>query len=573
MIVFGLFIIIIFAIIASAASLGDDQPVFVKPNSILYMDFSKTIIERGTNNPFSNIDIVGLNTKKSLGLNQILAAIDKASSDDNIKGILLELSDVPAGYASVEPIRKRLIDFRKSGKFVYAFGDNYSQKAYYLATAADQIIVNPQGYIEFKGLYSEIMFFKGALEKLDVDAQVVRHGKYKSAVEPFTEANMSEANRIQTEMLLNSIWSNIIKEIAAARNLNVDSLNLFADSLLANHAANAFKLKMVDKLMYKDELLTLLKEKSGIAPDDELISIDLSKYIKTLSQSQQGSNQIAVIYANGEISSGDGDEETIGSDGLSKAIRNARQDSSIKAIVLRINSPGGDALASEIIWREVYLANKVKPVVVSMSDLAASGGYYIACPARVIYAEPSTITGSIGVFGIIPNLQKLFNEKLGITFDEVKTNEHSDYISVNKPLSDFDRMVLLNQIEHIYSTFIQRVSDGRKIPVNLVDSIGQGRIWSGIDARRIHLVDSLGGLREAINGAAILAGINEYSIVELPIQKDPFEELMNELLGIESMNSSLAEQLGEYYSIFTTLKSLSTWSGVQARLPFVMIIH
>lgn len=575
MIVFGLFIIIIFAIIASAASFGEDQPVFVKPNSILFMDLSKTIIERGNDNPFDNFDLAGFKSTKTLGLNQILAAIDKASSDDNIKGILLELSDIPAGYATIEPIRNHLIAFRKSGKFVYAFGDNFSQKAYYLATAADQIIVNPHGYIEFKGLYSELMFFKGALEKLDVETQVVRHGKFKSAVEPFTEDKMSDANRIQTELVLNSIWSNIIKEIASARVISIDSLNLIADSLWANHASQALRLRMIDKTMYKDELLILLKEKVGIALEDDLASIELSKYIKTLNKNQNGSgsDQIAVIYANGEISSGEGDEESIGADGLSQTIRKARQDSSIKAIVLRINSPGGDALASEIIWREVYLANTVKPVVVSMSDLAASGGYYIACPARVIYAEPSTITGSIGVFGIIPNLQKLFNEKLGITFDEVKTNEHSDYISVNKPLSDFDRMVLLNQIETIYATFIQRVSDGRKIPVNMVDSIGQGRIWSGIDARRIHLIDSIGGLGEAISGAAILAGINEYSIVELPVQKDPIEELLNELLGIESMNATLIEQLGEYYSVFTTIKSLSKWSGVQARLPFVMIIH
>lgn len=567
--------VILIAVIASAASFGDDEEIVVEPNSIVYMNFSTPINERGTDNPFENFDFAGMKSGKSLGLNEIIASIDHAATDDNIKGIMMELSDVPAGYASIEPIREHLLDFRKSGKFVIAFGDNLSQKAYYLASAADQVILNPKGYIEFKGLYSELMFFKGSLEKLEVDPQIIRHGKFKSAVEPFTEDKMSSANRQQTEMLLNSIWNHVLKGIAASRSLSVDSLNIIADSLWVRQAEQALQFKLVDKLMYKDEVLALLKQKIGINADDDIVSMDINKYFKAIKNDLKRTDpdKIAVIYAVGEISSGEGDAESIGSDGLSKTIREARQDSSIKAIVLRINSPGGDALASEVIWREVYLANQVKPVVVSMSDLAASGGYYIACPAKVIYAEPSTITGSIGVFGIIPNMQKLFNNKLGITFDEVKTNAHSDFISVNKPMSDFDRMVLLNQIESIYATFIQRVSDGRKIPVNLVDSIGQGRIWSGIDARRIHLVDSIGDLNDAIAGAAKLVGISEYRVVELPYQKDPIQELIMELFGNSSIQSSLATELGEYYSLFKVFQSLSKIKGIQARMPFIMEIH
>jgi protease-4 len=563
---------VMMGVISGLMSSGDSE-IVVEDKTVLVIELNKAIVERTTDNPFENIDFASMKSDKSLGLNQILATIKYAATDERIGGILLDLSGLDAGYATIEAIRNQLDTFKASGKFVFAYGDSYSQKAFYLASIAQKLYLNPKGSIEFKGLYMESMFFKGALEKLEVDAQIIRHGKFKSAVEPFMLDKMSDANRLQLQTFANSLWGQVVDQISKSRAVNTASLNSIADSLLAWDASGALKYKLVDGLVYRDELESLLNTKSeteGGAP-----TLSLSDYYSSVKEKmfKYSENRIAVIYAFGEINNGKASYGTISGKAMSKTIRDAANDPAIKAIVLRVNSPGGDALASEMIWREVYLANKIKPVVVSMGDYAASGGYYISCAARRIYAEPTTLTGSIGVFGVIPNLQKMFNNKLGITFDGVKTNDHSDYIGVNKPMSDFDRAVIQKQIEDIYATFVQRVADGRKMTNADVDSIGQGRIWCGVDALRIGLVDELGGIDYAIAYAAKEAGISEYSIEELPIEKDFFTEFVENMQSDTRTADIMRSELGDFAPLFDAWQRATQMSGVQTRLPFFLIMH
>ncbi|PKP04457.1 MAG: signal peptide peptidase SppA, partial [Bacteroidetes bacterium HGW-Bacteroidetes-6] len=443
----------------------------------------------------------------------------------------------------------------------------------YLASVAQKVYLNPQGSIEFKGLYMESMFFKGALEKLEVDAQIIRHGKFKSAVEPFMLDKMSDANRIQLQTFANSLWGQVVAQISKSRTINTDSLNNIADSLLAWNAEGALQYKLVDGLIYRDELDALLQSKSEV--EGSVPTLSLADYYSSAKEkmNKYSENRIAVIYAFGEINNGKASYGTISGKAMSETIRNAAADPAIKAIVLRVNSPGGDALASEMIWREVYLANQIKPVVVSMGDYAASGGYYISCAARRIFAESTTLTGSIGVFGVIPNLQKMYNNKLGITFDGVKTNEHSDYIGVNKPMSEFDRSVIQKQIEDIYATFVQRVADGRGITNAEVDSIGQGRIWCGVDALQIGLVDELGGIDYAIAYAAKEAGITEYAIDELPVQKDFITEFVENMQSDTRAADIVRSELGDFAPLFDAWQRATQMSGVQTRLPFFLIMH
>jgi protease-4 len=456
-----------------------------------------------------------------------------------------------------------------------AYGENLSQKAYYLASAADLVFMNPLGYLEFKGIYMELMFFKNALTKLEVEAQIIRHGKFKSAVEPFMLEKMSDSNREQLSTYTDGIWNHILSGISESRGISVDELNLIADSLFTWDANGALKYKMVDGLIYRDELDDLIGEKTAVEEGKDISYLSLSNYYENIKAKLVSfkKDKIAVIYANGEIVNGNNSSDVIDGVFMSNCIREAREDSSIKAVVLRVNSPGGDALASDMIWREVYLTNEVKPVIVSMGDYAASGGYYISCAARKIYAEPTTLTGSIGVFGVIPNMEKMFNNKLGITFDNVKTNEHSDYISVTHPMSDFDKALVLKQIENIYSTFLQRVSEGRGMSVDAVDSIGQGRIWSGVDAKRIGLVDEMGGMYDAIAFAASEAGIEEYAIVELPKQKDFLDELLSDMSSQSSIQEKIQNELGVFAPLYKAYMHMQSVQGIQARLPYFIYVN
>lgn len=567
--------IIFFSMLVSAISFSKTETVMVKDNSVLVLKLDEPIPDRTSANPFSGFDFANMEAKNPQGLDNILKAINRAAKDEKIRGIFLDLTDIPAGMATLQEIRTALMEFKKSGKFILSYSDNYSQKAYYMATVADQVFVNPEGFVTFKGLASELMFFKGTLEKLDVKVQIIRHGKFKSAVEPFIGEKMSEANREQYSRLLMAIWGQMLEGISASRSIDNVMLNNFADSLKIRYAADGVKYKMVDKALYRDEVYDEFRTRLGIDGNKDISFVPLKKYIKTKGIKEKialGKEKIALIYAIGSIGAGQGNETAIGSDKLSESIRDARNDSSVKAIVLRINSPGGDALASEVIWREVVLAKKVKPVVVSMGDVAASGGYYIACGATKIYADPNTLTGSIGVFGVIPDLGKFFKEKLGITFDGVKTNAHSDYITTTRSMTPFETAVLTDQVEHIYQVFIGHVAEGRKLSIAQVDSIGQGRVWSGVDAKRIGLVDELGGLQEAIAEAAKLAGLTEYKIAKYPKFKDPFTQMIEEMIG-ESQTSRMKEVLGEDYIYYEYLQTLRNQKGVQARLPFEFVIY
>jgi len=566
---------LLIGIIVSAVSFSSKEEVKLSENTVLHIKLEGMLTDRSFNNPIQGFDFNSMKNKYEPGLNDILLNLKKAKTDPNIKGIFLDLNDVPAGISLLEEIRNALIDFKTSGKFIYSYSEMYSQKAYYLASVSDKIFLNKEGSIDFHGLGAEIMFFKGLLQKLDIDMQIIRHGKYKSAVEPFMLDKMSDANREQTRLFIGSIWNHIVKNISESRKIDIATLQNIADSLLVQNSSDALKYKFADQLVYKDEMIDALKSKLGLDAKKELKYVSLSKYndVKTADTKIKFSkNKIAVVYAVGAIEGGKGDDLTIGSERISEAIRDARSDSSVKAIVLRVNSPGGDALASEVIWREVNLAKKVKPVVVSMGDYAASGGYYIACAADKIIASPTTITGSIGVFGMIPNLQKLFNNKLGVNIDTVMTNRNAVGISGNRPLSSYQEKVIQNQIERIYTTFIGHVAEGRKLTVEQVDEIGQGRVWSGFDAKRIGLVDDFGGLDKAISEAVKLSKLSEYKVVEYPKQEEFFQQLIKSISGEETSGRILQNELGENYNIYKTIKSFSTMKVIQARLPYMIKI-
>jgi len=569
-----LLIFLIMMGIAGSMVSSADKAVEVKDNSILYMDLKNEIVDRASSNPFETLDLATFEPQKNLGLNEILKAIAKAKDDPRIKGILLEFDVVNAGAATTGEIREALREFKESGKFVVSYSDTYSQKAYYLASVADSIYLNPEGMVEWLGLRSEIMFYKKALEKLDVEPQIIRHGKFKSAVEPFMSERMSPENREQTLTYLSSIWGSWVDEISKSRNIAVAELNRLADNMEVYDGKSCMKSKLVDSLIYKDQLLEKLKAFTGIPENRNLDTVTLEKYFKVppVQKTAFSKNKIAVIYAQGEIGMGDGSNTAIGSEGLSKAIRQARRDSTIKAIVFRINSPGGSALASEVIWREVELAGQAKPLVVSMGDVAASGGYYIASPATTILASPTTITGSIGVFGLFFNLQKTLDKKLGINVDVVKTNAHSDFFSMFRPMTAEEKAVGQRFVEQTYQTFIGHVSQGRGIPVERVDEIGQGRVWSGANAKEIKLVDDFGGLTAAIKLAAEKANLDTYRLVELPKQKSPFEELLKGFTT-EAKAMLVKDDLGKGYKYYNRVMQMVENQGVQARIPYDVEVY
>lgn len=573
-----LLLFIMVGTISALVSMADSEQVKLKEKTILVADFNKPILDRSPNNPFENFDFANFKTVPMLGLDDILKNIEKAKADPNIKGIYLDLSEISAGMASIQEIRQKLIQFKASGKFIVAYSEAYSQGAYYLASVADQIYLNPEGAVLFKGLMSQVAFLKGTLEKLEVEAQIIRgpDNKFKSAVEPLMYGKMSEANREQMETLLNSAWGEMLTGISQNRGIEVLELNRIADELLLENADKALEHRMVDKLVYKDEMLTILREKLGTKEDDKIQSVSLAKYTnakvgeeKTLSR-----NKLAVIYAIGEISGGEGSETAIGSEGISRAIRKAREDDKVKAIVMRVNSPGGSALASETIRREVELAKAAKPFIVSMGDVAASGGYWISTNADYIFAEPNTITGSIGVFGVIPYVGKMFENKLGVTFDKAMTNNNSDFIDVMMPLSDFQRKKIQDGVVEIYNDFTSLVANTRNLRQTYVDSIGQGRVWTGKDALDRGLVDGLGGIEDAIQMAADKAGLgDDYRLYGLPEQKDPFQQIIAEMSGQTRARTMLKQELGSYYSYLEYIEKMANMKGVQARLPFYFTIE
>lgn len=567
----AIILIIIFFMMIGSMVAKSSKEVVVKDNTILHLKLEQQIVDRGSKNPMENFDYMSFKATPQLGLNDILKAIDNAANDERIRGIYIESSTVGSGAATLEEIRLALKKFKESGKFIISYNESYSQKGYYLASVSDKILLNPEGAMEWFGMRSEVMFFKDALKKLGVEMQIIRHGKFKSAVEPFMYDRMSPENREQILTYIGSIWNHWVDNISVSRDISVEELNKLADNLSIRNAKTAVEFGLIDSLVYKDQVIDLLKGLTDTKLSKDINSISLAQYAKVKLPQKKGKgfvkDKIAVVYASGEIVMGDNSESSIAGEHFARTLREARRDSSVKAIVLRVNSPGGSALASELIWREMTLAREVKPVIVSMGDVAASGGYYIAAPADYIVANPTTITGSIGVFGTIPNVKEALNKKLGITVDVAKTNKHADISTIYRPLTAEERAMIQLGVEEVYTTFIGHVAEGRNMTTEQVDEIGQGRVWSGINAIGINLIDEFGGLQRAIDIAAERAGLEDYRISELPKQKDPFETLLKQFSG-EVKASILQKELGDTYEHITRIKNIATQRGTMARIPY-----
>jgi len=564
------FFFIIIAVIASGAK----KEVSVSLNSILTLTLDQQLPERPTDNPLGKFAGIINDMKVPVSLKTIVDNIHRAKDDDKIKGIYLDLSVVMAGLSSVEEIRNALIDFKKSGKFIYAYSEVYTQKAYYLSSVADSIFLNKQGLFSFAGFNSEQMFLKGTLDKLEIEMKLIRgtNCKYKSAGETFTKTEMSDPNREQITSFIGSVYDNFLQNIADSRKKTAAELKDIADNLRIQFPSDAVKYGLVDKLAYKDEVLASLRSRLKIDKKATINCVTMADYATTPDKGfKYSANKIAIIYAVGDIMGGNGSETQIGSEKLSEAIRKARLDDNVKAIVLRINSPGGSALASDVIWREVLMAKKVKPVIASMGDVAASGGYYIAAPCDSIVSEPNTVTGSIGVFGLIPQMKKFWNDKLGVTWDRVNTGKYSDLGNPNREMTPEEEQIIQRQIDTIYIDFKMRVSQGRRLKPEFVDSIAEGRVYSGIQAKKIGLVDRFGSLDDAIALAAKMAKIDKYNTEILPQFGTSFSKIFSAVA--QTKEGFLQEELGPNYSTVKKLENVQNLQGVLMYYPGEMEIN
>jgi protease-4 len=552
---------------------SSEDSVTIKDNSVIELDLSQIQYDYAGKVNFKDFDYT---SAEHDGLSDVIEAIEYAKTDDKIKGISILNNVSELGVAQTKALRDQLEDFKKSGKFIYSYSDVYSQKEYFLNSVANKIYINPIGEFEFKGLSAEIMFFKDFEDKSGLKMEVIRHGKYKSAVEPFLENKMSEANREQTSKLLNSIWNSVIVDISKSRKIPTDRLNQIADGLLARTPEMAKKEKLVDVIAYEDGYHNDIRKALQVDADEDYNSVSILDYANEVAISNvdfSSKDVIAVIYAQGEIGSGEGDVNVIGEGSMRRSLQEARKDKNVKAIVLRINSPGGNALTSELIWREIEITKKVKPVVVSMGDYAASGGYYIACNANKIYAEANTITGSIGVFGILPNFSEAA-KKIGISTELVKTNTNASDYSPFKPLDENYRGFAQESVERIYSIFLQRVAEGRKLTTAQVDAIGQGRVWSGQDALKIGLVDKIGGMDDALKEAAKLGKTTKYRTKNYPEIDKEFGDILSQFGLAPSKESIIKESIGaENYEVLKHVKQMTSQKGIQARMAYELKIN
>lgn len=548
--------------IAGAIGSSSEKVTEVSENSVYQLDLEGTLVDRSEENPFSGAfaEALGQDEQKVIGLDDVLANIQKAKKNENIKGIYLKGGMLMGGFASIKEIRDALVDFKKSGKFVVAYADNYMQKNYYLATVADKILINPQGMVELKGLSAELMFFKNTLDKLGIEMQVVKVGTYKSAVEPYINTKMSDANREQVSIFLGSIWKNMVGEISKSRKISPENLNLYADEMMMFQPTEKSKqYNLVDSLVFADEVDSIIgkytKDFKIVKHNDMCNVPEDVKFEK---------DKVGIIYAVGGIDSGD--SEGINSEKLVETINEVANDSSVKAVVFRVNSPGGSAYGSEQIWRALTLLKAKKPLIVSMGDYAASGGYYISCMADKIVAQPTTITGSIGIFGLIPNMEGL-NNKLGFTYDGVKTNKMGDAISVNRKFTPEERDLMQNYVNRGYELFVKRCADGRKKTPDQIKAIAEGRVWTGEDALKIGLVDKIGGMDLALKLAVEKAKLKTYMIKDFPVKEDFFTKLMKDFdTSLETR--ILKSQLGDDYKLLKKAQELKQLSGIQARMPF-----
>lgn len=571
LLVFTVIVVIILVVIAGGLLTPSKPDVGAK--AVLVLDLSQTFKEQAQDNPLSDL---GSDDQYDVpGLYDVIRLLHYAKTDSAVKGIYIKCNNDPNGFATNEELRHALVDFKKSGKFVVAYGEGITQKAYYVATAADKIYLNPKGDLEWKGFASEMLYMKTALQKLEIDPQVFYAGKFKSATEPLREDHMSDANRLQLTTLLNGLFDRVLHTTAGSRGLDTAVLRKCVDEHLINFPSDALKYGLVDGLKYDDEVKDEIRQRTDVAAHSWNNFVPIGKYAKAVNYKAVGKDKISLIYAEGDVVGGKGEREEIGSDTYRWLIRKARFDKDVKAIVLRVNSGGGSSLASENIWREVTLARKEKPVIVSFGDVAASGAYYLSCNADSIFAMPGTITGSIGVFTLIPNLQGFFKNKLGVTFDGVKTAPEADILSNVRPLSTMERTLIQASIDSIYTDFKTRVADGRKKDLAYVDSIAQGRVWSGTLGLSLGLVDRIGTLQDAIDCAARMAKTSNYRLVEYPEPKSFIDRLLGTYKRSSGMKAAVKEEIGEDgYRTFVTLKKVKSMIGVtETRLPFDLTIE
>jgi len=558
-------------------SMSGGDEVIVNENSVLRLDLDTQIIETEKEDPFGGLPIFGRATPKPIGLAQLRQSIANAKTDSKIKGILLSVSYPLAGYSVIEEIRQALIDFRSEGKWVVAYSEVMTEPAYYLASAADKVYLNPEGEMEFNGLAIEISFFKRLFDKLDIKPEIFRVGEYKSAVEPFMLEKMSDANRLQLTELIESIYDHVLTGISASRNIPKDKLTEISDKMLVRNASLAVEHGLVDSLMYQDQVEDELKRRLSLEADKDIEYIKYSKYKRSFSTYKDSKNEIAVIVAEGTILPGkaDGGQEIIGSESFSKELRKARENEKVKAIVVWINSPGGSALASDVMWREILLTTKVKPVIASMSDYAASGGYYMAMGCDTIVAQPHTITGSIGVFSVLYDASGFLNNKIGITSEELKTGDIGELFTVSRPLTEAEKSIWQNRTNEVYETFTSKAAEGRKMTVDNIKKVASGRVWTGVQAKERGLVDILGSFEDAVEVAAAAANVKDDYRIKFYPQYTPsfFEQLVDQFDEEDAQIKVLKEQLGENYYLYQQWKSVKSYEGVQARMPFEMKIH
>lgn len=573
---FLFFMILFFGLILIGTVFGgSSKKVAVKSNSVIELDLSKVSNDYAGQYFIKDFDYTQINND---GFVDVLRALKNAETDDKIKGITLVNSTSGLGLAQLTELRQSLEEFKTTGKFVVSYADVIAQRDYYVASVADTIYLNPVGQFDFRGLGTEILFFKDLQDKSGIKMEVIRHGKYKSAVEPYLQNTISEANKEQNLTLLNSVWSTIVTDISKSRKISVDSLNSFAENLSAQYPNQALSKKLIDKVDYEDVFHAGVKKALGIDKTKEYNKIDILDYADEVANTIDGtssSNKIALIFAQGTIMSGEGDVSYIGEGSIRRALEKARNDDKVKSVVLRVDSPGGSALTSDLIWREIELTKKVKPVVVSMGNLAASGGYYISCNASKIFAENNTITGSIGVFGTIPNVSELAG-KMGVNAEQVQTHKHGVQYSLFEPMTDEFRNEMLQSIEHIYDVFLTRVATGRNMSKEQVNEIAQGRVWTGSDAKRLGLVDEIGNLDDAINEAAKLAKIDDYKTVDYPRYETKFDNILGKMFGIsmfKSQDEIIKEYVGEEaFEMLDQVKTAKKMKGIQAILPYKLII-
>ncbi|MBU7576580.1 MAG: signal peptide peptidase SppA [Flavihumibacter sp.] len=562
-----------FMLIGIAGALASKEAVQLEAHSVLYLDLGKALKEQTKEDPFALLE--GEEPYSQPGVYDVVQLLKHAAGNDQVDGLYLKAGSNANGFATNAEIRKAIAEFKEAGKFVIAYGEVIPQQAFYVASAAEKLYCHPKGGLEWTGLGMEYVFFKKALDRLDIEPQIFYAGKFKSATEPFREEKMTEPNKIQSRELLEGIYGHMLESIGERRKLEASRLRNLADSNLVRTASDAEKLGLLDGMRYEDEVKEEIRRKTGAASIDKIKFVSLAKYAEAVSAlAGKGTDRITVIYAEGNIVDGEGDEGQIGGKKFMNYIRKARLDAKTKAIVIRINSGGGSAMASENMWREIELAKKDKPVIVSFGDVAASGGYYMACGADSIFAQPNTITGSIGVFSIVPNMQGFFSDKLGVTFDGVKTGPYANSPSVTEPLSPLQKKFFQEGVDSIYQTFLSRVAEGRKMPVAAVDSIGQGRIWTGTQALKLGLVDRMGGMEDAMAAAAKLAKLDGYRIRQFPERVNWLERLTGNI-SKDVSTKSIRKTIGEdWHRVYEQWQSLQEGIGtVQARLPFELIFH